>query len=362
MKKVLLAGYYGHNNIGDEAIAEALTKELTRRGYEPVILSGDPVLTSQMYGVDSFNRGQLKNIIEAIKVVDFVIVGGGSLLQDTTSSHSLWYYLGLILLSRMFGKKVFLAYQGIGPINKKYNVSLTQLVLNAFDKIWVRDEMSISYLREIGVVKPEIALCSDAVFMLQAPSKERIRILLSKAGIKLDDERKLIGIAPRKWGSEDKSGTFARIADEIIEKFNARVVFFSLHKNVDITYINEICSRMTNRAYIISDQYLPSEIMGMMGEMDLNIGVRLHSLIFSAKMAKPMLGISYDPKVDGFLEMLDMSPVCSYSDLNKKDIIDSMDWIFKNTFPIDTLKNAVEKFEKMGINTMDEILLESEMV
>ena len=28
MKKVLLAGYYGENNIGDEAIAEALTKEL----------------------------------------------------------------------------------------------------------------------------------------------------------------------------------------------------------------------------------------------------------------------------------------------------------------------------------------------
>ena len=78
MKKVLLAGYYGHDNIGDEAIAEALTKELKRRGYDVVMLSGDKVTSAQIYGVEAYNRQNLSEIKEAIKSGDVVVLGGGS--------------------------------------------------------------------------------------------------------------------------------------------------------------------------------------------------------------------------------------------------------------------------------------------
>ena len=98
MKKVLLAGYYGENNIGDEAIAEALIKELKRRGYEVLMLSGDRVTSSQLYGVEAYNRQRLQDMKNAIKNCDFVILGGGSLIQDVTSTYSLWYYIGFINL------------------------------------------------------------------------------------------------------------------------------------------------------------------------------------------------------------------------------------------------------------------------
>jgi polysaccharide pyruvyl transferase WcaK-like protein len=98
-----------------------------------------------------------------------------------------------------------------------------------------------------------------------------------------------------------------------------------------------------------------------MGAMDLNIGVRLHSLIFSAKMGTPFLGISYDPKVDGFLDMLGMSPVCEYNELSKEQIMPAVSWILKHDFPAEAMLNNVETFEKIAVQTMDEILLESEM-
>ena len=361
MKKVLLAGYYGHDNIGDEAIAEALTKELKRRGYEVIILSGDKVTSAQIYGVEAYNRQNLSEIKEAIKNCDFVILGGGSLIQDVTSSYSLWYYTGFINLCKVFGKKVFVAFQGIGPILKKKNEFLTRVTLNGHKNLWIRDEISINTLREIGVVKPNIILSSDAVFMLKPPSKEQVSVLLAKAGIKKEEGRPLIGIAPRKWGNEDKAGVFARIADESINRFNAKIVFFAFHRETDVKYINEICSRMTNRAYIVSDRFLPSEVMGMMGAMDLNIGVRLHSLIFSAKMGVPLLGISYDPKIDGFLDMLGMSPVCDYNELSKEQIMPAVSWVLKNEYPVDSMLNKVEAFDKTAGQALDGILLESEI-
>lgn len=361
MKKVLLAGYYGQNNVGDEAIAEALTKELKRRGYEVLMLSGDRVTSAQLYGVEAYNRQRLQDMKIAIKNSDFVILGGGSLIQDVTSTYSLMYYIGFINLCRMMRKKIYIAYQGIGPINKKQNEFLTKLTLNGSKKLWIRDEMSIDTLREIGVVKPNITLSSDAVFMLKAPSRERVNVLLAKAGIRNDDNRPLIGIAPRRWGTEDKAGVFAKIADECINRFNAKVVFYAFHKDTDVKYINEICSRMTNRAYIVADSYLPSEIMGMMGEMTLNIGVRLHSLIFSAKMGVPLLGISYDPKIDGFLDMLGMSPVCDYSELSKEQVMPAVSWIMKNPFPVENMLETINGFEKLTIRSLDEILLDSEM-
>ena len=209
MKKVLLAGYYGHDNLGDEAIAEALTKELKRRGYEVILLSGDKVTSAQIYGTETYNRGKLAEIKQAIEKCDFVILGGGSLIQDVTSSYSLWYYTGFINLCKIMRKKIFVAYQGIGPISKKQNEFITRVSLNGQKTLWIRDEMSIDTLREVGVVKPNIVLSSDAAFMLKPPSKEQVSILLAKCGIKREEDRPLIGIAPRRWGTEDKAGVFA---------------------------------------------------------------------------------------------------------------------------------------------------------
>ena len=361
MKKVLLAGYYGENNIGDEAIAEALIKELKRRGYEILMLSGDRVTSSQLYGVEAYNRQRLQDMKNAIKSCDFVILGGGSLIQDVTSTYSLWYYTGFINLCRIMRKPIYIAYQGIGPVNKKTNEWITKFTLNRSKKLWIRDEISINTLREIGVVKPNITLSSDAVFMLKPPSRDQIAVLLAKAGIRTDDGRPIIGISPRPWGTQDKAGVFAKIADECINRFNAKVVFYAFHKNEDVKYINDVCSRMTNRAYIVADSYLPSEIMGMMGAMTLNIGVRLHSLIFSAKMGVPLLGVSYDPKIDGFLDMLGMSPVCTYAELSKEQIMPAVSWVMKNTFPVENMLQTIDEFEKLTIRSLDEILLESEM-
>ena len=42
-------------------------------------------------------------------------------------------------------------------------------------------------------------------------------------------------------------------------------------------------------------------MLSIIGNMDLLVGVRLHSLIYAAIMGVPLIGISYDPKCTAFL-------------------------------------------------------------
>jgi polysaccharide pyruvyl transferase WcaK-like protein len=46
------------------------------------------------------------------------------------------------------------------------------------------------------------------------------------------------------------------------------------------------------------------------------IGMRLHSLIYAAAYYIPMIGISYDPKIDQFLARLEMQPASTTDDMD----------------------------------------------
>ena len=78
-------------------------------------------------------------------------------------------------------------------------------------------------------------------------------------------------------------------------------------------------------------------------------------------MGLPLLGISYDPKIVGFMDMLGMSPVCNYQELSKEQVMPAVSWIMKNPFPVGHMEETINQFEKMTIQSLDEILLESEV-
>ena len=128
----------------------------------------------------------------------------------------------------------------------------------------------------------------------------------------------LIGFSIREWKDKDRTDLFAEIADKLVEKYNARIVFFPFHKPKDAEISKIVMHKMKHEdaTVLMPNRYLPSEILGAMGYMNVIIGVRLHALVFSALMNVPTIGISYEPKIDGFLEMMNMTSVCTYDKIS----------------------------------------------
>ncbi|MGM0471814.1 MAG: polysaccharide pyruvyl transferase CsaB [Bacillota bacterium] len=314
MKRILLAGYYGFNNAGDEAILSTIISALKERDaqLELVVLSAAPAKTKQVYSVETVDRFNLFAVSKALYHSDLLLLGGGSLLQDVTSRRSLLYYLGLIYLARQLGVPVSLYAQGVGPIESKLGSFLVPRLLNQVSNLSVRDQDSKELLKELGVSR-EIRTTVDPVFNLRLPEDKRAEEIITAEGINLT--KPVIGVTLRPWGNNDYLTTLVQVLDRVANRLEAEILFLPLHHPGDLAVSRRVSRLMTVPTQIVQKEYRPEEAAALFSQVDLLIGVRLHSLIFAAINQRPLVGISYDPKVDSLLRQLNLVPAGSVDNL-----------------------------------------------
>ena len=131
-RKFCISGYYGFDNFGDETILKVLTEQLKKfeKSSEITVFSSNPLKTEELYNVKSVYSFDLLSVVKELLRCNYLISGGGSLLQDVTSNKSLIYYLGVIAVALFFRKKVIIFAQGIGPINN--NSKTTKIIIFIF--------------------------------------------------------------------------------------------------------------------------------------------------------------------------------------------------------------------------------------
>lgn len=171
MSRVVISGYYGYGNVGDEIVLESLVHWLRESNLasDIVVLSADPYRTSARLDVRSVHRYNPFRVMTALVHCDLLLSGGGSLIQDLTSVRSSLYYLGILAAATLLRRKVAVAGQGIGPIRSGLVRKLTQIVLSGVDYISLRDQGSVEYLSNIGVPQSQIRLGADLAFLQSSP-------------------------------------------------------------------------------------------------------------------------------------------------------------------------------------------------
>ena len=95
MTRVVISGYYGFANAGDEAMLAAIVGSLKDiiPDVSITVITGNCRMTRENHNVQAVHRLNFFAIAAAIRRCDILISGGGSLLQDVTSARSLYYYL-----------------------------------------------------------------------------------------------------------------------------------------------------------------------------------------------------------------------------------------------------------------------------
>lgn len=330
---VAISGYYGFDNLGDEAVLYSLLGALGEvwPDVRPVVLSHSPERTAAIYGVQAVNRWRLKEVYHALAGADLLISGGGSLLQDVTGLKSLIYYLGVIWLARRLNKPVVFYAQGIGPVKSKAGRLLMRLVANDVQLITVRDEKSARDLAEMGVTRPEVKVTADPVLGLDPAGVDREpgRLILEQVGLVTADPQTarhelsmpVVGVSVREWPGfdEKQQQALARVCDDLC-RGGYRVLFIPLHFPEDLPPSRKVAALMQEKPALVDWGLTVPEAVSLFARLDLLIGMRLHALILAAVMGVPPVGISYDPKIDRFLDQLGLIPAGRASDLDYRSL------------------------------------------
>ena len=345
---VILSGYYGFNNAGDEAILLSMHKNIQALGenYHITVLSNKPEETRAKYHMDVVYRFSIREVLKAIKKCDVLLSGGGSLLQDSTSTRSLMYYLSIILAARIMGKKVMLYANGIGPVSREKNRRIVQMVVNKADLITLREQNSYTELKAMGVDEKKCFVTADPVFTMDSISREQGMELLKKAGVPTD--KNFVGVSVRNW--KDMDGfvdEFAQLCDIVQQKYHKTIVFIVMQVPHDIKISQKVQKRMKTKSYLLKQNYSPYEIMGIIKCMDFILSMRLHTLIFAARQKVPLIGFVYDPKIEYYLEKLNMPSGGAIGQFDMQKTLKMVEDMVQNRQKyVDILKRESEQLEQ----------------
>lgn len=299
---VCLSGYYGFKNCGDDALLHAIINDLRQEKPDIRInvFSMKPKITKRNYGVDSSFRFNYFSLVKKLKQTNLLINGGGSLIQDATSSKSLWYYLNVIKLAKKLGCKVYIYANGIGPVKDK-NLKFASEATNLADFITLREKSSLSEIERMGIAKDKVMVTADPAISLSGSPDKVVENILKKTGI--DRKKSIIGVSVRDWMKNDAE-FFAKLGGYLDELVNDgyEILFIPMKIPDDEKASLKVMSYMKNKAYMTPSGLDYTETIGVISKTYIMIGMRLHTLIFSVASGVPVVGIVYDPKITGFLE------------------------------------------------------------
>ncbi len=287
-KTVVISGYYGFGNFGDEAILALLLQKLSLLDFEVVVLSANPRQTSMDYLVNSIFSFDFHQVAGLIKNSDILISGGGSLLQDVTSLKSLFYYLWVIFLALFYQKKIIIFAQGIGPIKNCFARFLTAKILKHCTYVSVRDARSHVLLHNLDV---NSELLCDPIFSVD---------------IKPNKKKGTIGVQLRDFATMNDNLLFKLARYIVKDFFDKKIVIYSLQNSIDFA----VCEKFKNilnslnstiPVEIVNDASIEQIIENISG-LEYMFAMRYHALVVGLKAGVKSVAINYDAKVQKLAE------------------------------------------------------------
>ena len=291
---LMLCGYYGEDNLGDDALLQVLVSSLPQP-QQLLITARDPAPVLALAPLAAIvNRRSLPNCLRAALQADVLVLGGGSLLQDSTSLSSLVYYLLLMAVARLGGAKVVLWGQGLGPLRRRISRLLVRLVLPFCNTASWRDQRSFDLAQHWAPRLP-MTLAADPVW--QMPARSWIggdAIVLSWRPTPLLDHA--------GWCR------LTEALDRLSAELDTPVIWLAFHQHQDAPLLQQLntAGRMPARLLKRSSTLVPQSlevVSDLVQRSRLVLPMRLHALILARLANCPMAALSYDPKVEAAASM-----------------------------------------------------------
>ncbi|MCU0315625.1 MAG: polysaccharide pyruvyl transferase CsaB [Fimbriimonadaceae bacterium] len=324
MAKLVLAGYFGAGNLGDDAILMGFANAIETRGHGFQVIAKSPELLMRNLGIRGLLRSDLGEIREALQSSDALVFPGGSIFQDVTSVKSVAYYANLVAMAKKANKKVILLGQGVGPLNRWLGKRFAVRAFNSADAIAVRDPGSAQTLKSLGVrVNPR--LTGDLAYLLPKPPPATNTAGFGVAGMKT------IAVNARPFGNDKGRGVVTLFSGLVRKLYAANYVPVMLEMDAaeDRPIIEAISKENGGKVPEIKGLTSPRQLQERIARVEAVIAMRLHAGILATTVGIPPYMVSYDPKVAAFSNALGFSAPPSIQGLTVERVFDGFQSFIK---------------------------------
>jgi polysaccharide pyruvyl transferase CsaB len=359
--KLLIAGFFGVGNIGDEAILSATITNL--ESYCDI-----DVLSYQSFFY--YTPKRILKLFRKIASADALVLGGGGFLANELQPTSIYYWLSLIFIAKLLRKKVILFAAGCGPFKKGKSLIPIRLILNKLDTLLLRDSVSQLYMKQIGIDNPT-KVTADIAFLLEPAVDANLSNLLKQLIVNSHSPRVLFILPlrfhlksiwkPKRYREKYLRyiSSISKIADFVVEQLNGTPIFFPFAPQ-DIQLYREIISlmKMKRQAVIYNDINYRNidfdSILSFFQKVDLVVGGRYHSIIFSILSGVPVLPVIYHPKFCNLVNKLNMTDM-------SLEVGDGIEWhdvdidLEKATQNLIKIYRDKEKYKTLALKLKEEM-------
>lgn len=387
--KCLLISFFNSHNLGDCMIAESLYNNVSKYyETEKYSYSGKSDIITDINNINKTNSNQkysyrkkiypilkkykidflvsflrkrdnkeIKSLRKKVEEVDLIVIGGGNMIFDIEeTSNSAKKFNDIVSLAKEKNKTVFAIALGIGPFQNEKQEKEACDALKKCDYISFRDSKSFDIYEKHVKELNNVTISIDPVFFMEKQTSET------------KPEKKVIGfnlfnsklIHESDENTSRKIKQYAILADELIEKLNINIILFSTD-NSDYELINQVFSQI-NQKKRVEVQFINglNDLITLYSKISLLIGMRMHSLIIAFTQFIPVIGLSWQPKVEAFFNIIESTTsVFDYEKIEES----RNDLVNLSRIKLDGIKeeqkkmiDILEKIRLKGKN--DELILE----
>jgi len=292
--RILVSGWVGAANIGDELIFRSLVAKLQGRGVQILVMSTNPDETQRVHGVDAVGWYDAPGVTRAVAGSDAVIFGPGGLLQDETSIWNLPAHLHRVFAAKMARTPILGLGLGVGPLGSGTSRRLVRTALRR-TPITVRDQESATLAAECGL--SNVTVTADLAYGLPIPSAEPAdRIVASfrpfsgGGGVVPARRSDLRSLAP-----DDRVLAAASALEDLSRRTSLPVYLLAFEAERDALYHDLIADHMT--APVTTGVATVDTVFDEVAGSRLVVAMRYHAVVAAIMASRPAVVVGYSPKV-----------------------------------------------------------------
>ena len=335
--EICILGVYGKGNLGDEAILKAVIQDITKKlsRAKIVVFCSNPDMVSRWHRVDAMTRTPFVQFFKKLGVIyraDVLVLGGGTMLcddlnwkNDISASAAIMIWP---VIASVFGVPMMVYGQGIGPAEHRITRFAIRLLMCFSDVITLRDMQSMTLASKFGRRRTPLKTTCDPVVTSAYFQPDQIRLHIKNSiaeSIQSIYPYTLISLRRpkrgplRSWISFYEA--FAKAIGHFYRETKSRLVLLPIQISdvypddrevLPVIRAAMLREGVDERALLDRHWNNIEEAVAILQSADLVIASRLHALLIAARAGVAVLGISYEDKVSGCLEMIGINSSCNY--------------------------------------------------